>query len=1156
MIDGESFRTVNIHQTRNEKNRPLFKTNIISTTKYNLLTFLPKNLFEQFSRIANFYFLVSILLMLCPGVSISPITAAFPLFIVVGISAIREAIEDFLRYRSDKKINKSISHVLKDGSFVDIAWEDVLVGDVIKVEKDEQIPADIVLLSSDNDEGVACIDTCNLDGETNLKIRQAILETSELGDDPFKIQNFNATIKCDEPNNLLYTLNGCLEHNGNSFPLDNQQVILRGCMLRNTKFAIGAVIYTGVESKLMMNSSTARTKKSNLERGLNVKLISVFIFQLVLTLVCSGIGLHFKKENVYSHKYWYFYQSNDTKEYNDFVTFLLLYVAHFVIINMMIPISLYVTLEVVRVFQAIFVAWDGQMFDLESNMNAQARTTNISDDLGQIEYIFSDKTGTLTRNVMEFMKCSIAGNVYGRGITEVAYSAAKRRGIDLPPPDNSGKAFKDDNFMNIIKNNPPKEIMHFLWLLGICHSVIPEKDPTKPYGIAFQASSPDEAALVSAAADFGYIFKEKGQNEATICVNGCDYKVPILAILEFSSQRKRSSVIIRHPITNEIVLYCKGADDLIMKRLAPGSKYVNETSSHLKQFAADGLRTLCCAYRVIDESFFESWSNRYNEACCKIQGRDEAVEAVSNEIECNLQILGATAIEDKLQAEVSDTIQSLLLAQINVWIITGDKKETAINIGFACSLLASDMQLVILDSEDPEELEQIVRDALSTPSERRLALVANGSSLYYLLQEKNSDLFLTLTKRCKSVICCRVSPLQKKMVVSTIRNKTGAITLAIGDGANDVGMILEADVGVGISGKEGRQAVLAADYSFGQFRFLKKLLLFHGRCNFYRNVDLINYSFYKNMMFAFNQLLFAFFCGFSGTSLYNSWLLSIVNVVFTSVPIVVYSAMERDVAQNSMLQIPELYYFDGKRKWILSSTRFWLSLFLGILHSFACFLIPYFGMQPFTKSNGKVLGLSDFGVTVFGCAVFIANLKIATMCTYWTWIHHLSIWGSILIFFPITLVLSTFDFSQDLKTVTDLMSHPNFYMSIVSTSIVALLPVVAFDAISNSFNNITNRVLSWERSPIKSKPVRQEVSVFIPPPPPITDTGAYVDTTNATGYLYDEPPSYEKTRFETNINMRNRIKNTDIQAPSEFNYRSVNFIPRTKAISQFSLDNL
>ena len=1140
-----SGRTVILHKTHNAEGKPLFVDNSIKTTKYNVLTFLPKNLFEQFTRIANFYFLIVVALLNVPGVPISAAVAVLPLTLVVGISAVREAIEDFLRHKSDQKINSTLGHSLSNGQFCDLEWQNILVGDIIKVNKDEQVPADMVLLSTSTEDGIAYIDTCNLDGETNLKVRQAIPATAEF-QSPDVLQNFNCTIKCDDINNLLYTFNGCMEFNSQQYSLDNKQVLLRGCILRNTNYAIGAVVYTGLESKLMLNSSSARTKKSKLERGLNQKLLSIFAFILIWGIIAASVGLSFQKKHISSSKHWYFFNENSTQKYY-VKRFFILLVSNLVIINAMIPISLYVTLEIVRVFQAMFVNWDFKLYDAENDVPANARTSNISDDLGQIEYVFSDKTGTLTRNVMEFMKCSIAGKIYGTGITEIAYAAAKRRGESVAPPNTKGKAFQDAGFMNLLNGNTPIEIKHFLWLLSICHSVIPEPDQSKPHGINFQASSPDEAALVSAAADFGYVFSSRTPNSVTVNVNGVDKVIEVMAVLEFSSERKRSSVIIRHPETNEIVLYCKGADDLIFQRLIPNSPYQEETRANLKQFAADGLRTLCCAYRVIDEDFFNSWYERFNEANCAIQGRDELVNNVCNEIESDLTIIGATAIEDKLQEGVPNTIEALLRAGINVWVITGDKRETAINIGFACSLLSGDMKLIVLDTDDVNELMQALENGLTDKSPK-LALVAGGGSLQHLLKPENIDRFYALSNRCQSVICCRVSPLQKASIVKMMREKTGKLTLAIGDGANDVGMIQEADVGCGISGKEGRQAVLASDYSFGQFRFLKRLLLIHGRCNFYRNVELVNYSFYKNMVFSFCQIIFQFYSSFSGNTVYDSMLYTVFNVLFTSVPPVIYAGLERDVSQDSMENIPELYYFDGRREWIQSYRRFWMSLILGILHSFISFYVPYFGMYPFINSNGHAIDLSQFGLTVYGCVVLIVNLRIAFMCNYWTWLHHLFIWGSILIYPLAVCVVTYIKFSMNIyKTGIYVFANSSFYFSIIGTAVLAIFPVVTIDAISNSRNIITNRVLISERSGKTGINIRKDVKEFIPPDPPKPMEESYPDKDNDTGFIFDEPATIQ---FYTSTNISHNKKQQD---SSSFRTTQPG---GTKQVSTFDFDKL
>jgi phospholipid-translocating P-type ATPase (flippase) len=1066
-------RHVLLHQTRNDKGEPLFMNNYISTTKYTLLTFLPKNLFEQFSRIANLYFLVIALLLQFDWAPISAAVAVLPLVLVIAISAVREAVEDFFRWRSDQRINSMIAHRLsvfpigQNSEFVDERWDSILVGDFLLIKKDEEIPADVVVVGTSDPDGAAFVDTCNLDGETNLKPRDSLriagnVQTADAA------TRLTGELVCDHPNNLLYTFNGYLERTGDTvqYPIDNNQVFLRGCILRNVEFVIGVVVYTGYDSKLMKNSSAARTKRSRLEKGLNVKLMSVLAFMVAFSFIGAGVGYVFEDREIDTAHHWYFGRNSSNKRTLVGV-FFILFISHLLVINAMIPISLYVTLEVVRIFQAFFVAYDREMYDEASETGASARTSNISDDLGQISYIFSDKTGTLTRNVMEFMKCSIAGVVYGTGTTEIAYAAAKRQGKDIEPPDPHGKAFKDDRFTTMLQNpaDLPEPVMHFLWLLAICHAVIPEENPAAPYGIRFQASSPDEAALVLAAADFGYLFKARTSSAVLLVINGVETQIPILANIEFTSTRKRSSVIFRHPVTGKIVIYCKGADDLVLDRLSEESPYVPETRENLATFAANGLRTLCCAYRELDDDFFQQWAADFQAANCSITDREKAVDDVANVVESKLMLIGATAIEDKLQIGVPDTIESLLQAHINVWVITGDKLETAVNIGFACALLTNEMQLIQIDSTDCEEILTTAKRALLYRSEKPLALVATGASLHVLLEPDNESTFYELTKLCQSVVCCRVSPLQKATIVRLMRDTTGALTLAIGDGANDVGMIMQADVGVGISGKEGRQAVLAADYALAQFRFLKRLLLLHGRLNFYRNCDLVNYSFYKNMFFSFVQIIFGFLSSNSGNTMYDSMLYSVFNVIFTSIPPVVYAGLERDVEIDAMLRQPDLYNWDGQRPWLVGYLRFWAFLGLGIFHGLCAFFIPYFGTYPCVYRDGRVFSLPESGSIVYFSVVLLVNCTIAVMSSYWTWLHFVFYILSVLIFLPAVLVVDALELSSDFRGIAiPLLKSGHLYLSAIAVSVLGLLPLVALRAIDNGQLYSRNRIALNERS--------------------------------------------------------------------------------------------
>jgi phospholipid-translocating P-type ATPase (flippase) len=354
-----------------------------------------------------------------------------------------------------------------------------------------------------------------------------------------------------------------------------------------------------------------------------------------------------------------------------------------------------------------------------------------------------------------------------------------------------------------------------------------------------------------------------------------------------------------------------------LSRIKEDDPILSATKAHLSDFAENGLRTLCCAYRVLPDDFFSAWMIRYNDANCSIVGREEALQTVLAEVETELSLLGVTAIEDKLQVGVPDAIESLLQAKINVWVITGDKRETAINIGFACALLSSGMELITLDSSDINELINTMNEGDQSTSSSK-GLIASGQALELLLTEDHEDQFLQLSLKCQSVICCRMTPKQKADIVIIMRKKTGKLALAIGDGANDVPMIKEADVGVGISGKEGMQAVQSSDYSIAQFRFLKPLLLFHGRLSFYRNTDCVFYSFYKNIALSFNQVIYTFMSSFSGNTMYDGPLYTVFNVFFTSIPPFIFASLDRDVDKNSMLNYPLLYDFDGRRDWYQS----------------------------------------------------------------------------------------------------------------------------------------------------------------------------------------------------------------------------------------------
>jgi magnesium-transporting ATPase (P-type) len=1005
MIDAAQVRDLDLFRTHDANGKPFFCNNAIRTTKYTLLNFIPKNLFHQFSRLANFYFLVISAVLQLPWSPISAAVAFAPLIAVVCLSALREGIENILRWRSDQHINSLLTHKLIDGVATPTRWDALFVGDVVHLSRDDQVPADLVLLSTSHPDGTAYIETASLDGETNLKLRQT-------KGDPI---TSNAHFQCDAPNHLLYTFNGNVSVGDRRLPLDNRQVLLRGCTLKNTSWARGIVVYSGQDTKLMLNWRASRVKRSYLERFLNMKLISIFVWLFVFGTLGALLGTNFEFTQIDTAKHWYFGR-NSANERHRVGTFFILLVSNIAIINATIPISVYVTLEIVRIIQGLYCRWDVEMYDPELEQGCSVRTTTISDDLGQVSLVFSDKTGTLTQNVMKFVKCSVEGRRYE-------------------------------------KTKP--DVEHFLWLLATCHEVIPDEE-TK----TFQASSPDEAALAEAAAEYGYVFKAREVHRLTVAVAGTDVAIELFAALEFTSSRKRSSVIIRHPTTQEIVLYCKGSDDFVFGRLAEGSQWTEETRRDLKEFAESGLRTLCLGYRVLEEEFFEEWLVRWNEANCVISDRESAVLSVADEVECELMLLGATAIEDKLQEGVPDAINGLLRAKNGVWIITGDKRETAIDVGFACSLLQSDMQLVVLESGERDVVMEQVDDAITASG--RVALVISGEVLQWLLTDEYVEKFIELTGKVRSVICYRVLPLDKAMIVSVIREKTRKIVLAIGDGANDIGMISQADIGVGIRGKEGCQAVLASDYAISQFRFLNRLLFVHGRLAFVRNMECINYAFYKNMACSFSNAIFGCFSSWSGNILIDPTLYMVYNVVCTSAPPLVFAILERDLSMQSMMSVPELYNFDGAKAWLQSYPRFWLGMGIGLWHSLVAFFVPYFALQPLIGADGREFGYKEFGSTVYICVVVLVNCQIAVMSNYWTWMHHVFIWGSIGLCLMIIVLLGTGSAPDIAGIHKALFAAPMFWLTLIAATITGMIPSVAGKALMNARNTRTNQVRCCE----------------------------------------------------------------------------------------------
>ncbi|KAF8539362.1 hypothetical protein BDD12DRAFT_737388 [Trichophaea hybrida] len=979
-----------------------YMDNHISTAKYNVATFVPKFLYEQFSKYANLFFLFTAGLQQIPDISpTNRYTTIGPLIVVLLVSAGKELMEDWKRKSQDTELNKSKTKVLLGSCFEETQWINVRVGDIVRVESEDPFPADLILMASSEPEGLCYIETANLDGETNLKIKQAIPETAGLVS-PGDLSRLSGRIRSEQPNSSLYTYEGTLTMDmgggEKELPLKPDQLLLRGATLRNTPWIHGVVVFTGHETKLMRNATATPIKRTAVERMVNVQIIMLVSILLALSVI-SSTGDVIKQSTSSSMSYLFLSGNNRTKQFfSDILTYWVLY-------SNLVPISLFVTVEIVKYYQAYLINSDLDIYYHDTDTPAVCRTSSLVEELGQIEYIFSDKTGTLTCNMMEFKQCSIGGICYADEVPEDR-RATMQDGVVVGIHD-----FKKLT-ENLKKHTSRDIIHHFLTLLSTCHTVIPERSEDNPGEIKYQAASPDEGALVEGAVRLGYQFISRKPKSVTICIDGKEYEYDLLNICEFNSTRKRMSAILRGP-DGKVRIYTKGADTVILERLSKDNPIVETTLQHLEDYATEGLRTLCLAMREVPDEEYRKWSAVYEKAATTINNRSEELDKAAELIEKDLVFLGATAIEDRLQDGVPDTIHTLQTAGIKIWVLTGDRQETAINIGMSCKLISEDMTLIIINEETPDATRDSIAKKLTAIRSQQdaggeaLALVIDGRSLAFALEKTLDKMFLDLAVMCKAVICCRVSPLQKALVVKLVKRNLKSLLLAIGDGANDVSMIQAAHVGVGISGVEGLQAARSADVAIGQFRFLRKLLLVHGSWSYQRISRVILYSFYKNITLYMTQFWYSFQNAFSGQVIYESWTLSFYNVFFTVLPPLVMGIFDQYISARLLDRYPQLYQL-GQKGQFFKPSSFWAWLINGFYHSLILYVVSQFiFLYDLPQEDGKPAGHWLWGTALYTAVLATVLGKAALVTNMWTKYAVMAIPGSMVIWMAVMPIYAT-----------------------------------------------------------------------------------------------------------------------------------------------------
>ncbi|XP_054527787.1 probable phospholipid-transporting ATPase IIB isoform X12 [Pan troglodytes] len=789
--------------------------NSIKNQKYNVFTFIPGVLYEQFKFFLNLYFLVISCSQFVPALKIGYLyTYWAPLGFVLAVTMTREAIDEFRRFQRDKEVNSQLYSKLTVRGKVQVKSSDIQVGDLIIVEKNQRIPSDMVFLRTSEKAGSCFIRTDQLDGETDWKLKVAV-----------------------------------------------------SCTQRLPALGVGLL-------DLELNRLT---------KALFLALVALSIVMVTLQ---GFVGP------------WY----------RNLFRFLLLF-------SYIIPISLRVNLDMGK---AVY-GW--MMMKDENIPGTVVRTSTIPEELGRLVYLLTDKTGTLTQNEMIFKRLHLGTVSYGADTMDEIQSHVRDSYSQMQSQaggNNTGSTplRKAQSSAPKVRKSVSSRIHEAVKAIVLCHNVTPVYESragvTEETEFAeadqdfsdenrtYQASSPDEVALVQWTESVGLTLVSRDLTSMQLKTpSGQVLSFCILQLFPFTSESKRMGVIVRDESTAEITFYMKGAD----VAMSPIVQYNDWLEEECGNMAREGLRTLVVAKKALTEEQYQDFESRYTQAKLSMHDRSLKVAAVVESLEREMELLCLTGVEDQLQADVRPTLEMLRNAGIKIWMLTGDKLETATCIAKSSHLVSRTQDIHIFRQVTSRGEAHLELNAFRRKHD--CALVISGDSLEVCLKYYEHE-FVELACQCPAVVCCRCSPTQKARIVTLLQQHTGRRTCAIGDGGNDVSMIQAADCGIGIEGKEGKQASLAADFSITQFRHIGRLLMVHGRNSYKRSAALGQFVMHRGLIISTMQAVFSSVFYFASVPLYQGFLMVGYATIYTMFP--VFSlVLDQDVKPEMAMLYPELY---------------------------------------------------------------------------------------------------------------------------------------------------------------------------------------------------------------------------------------------------------